>query len=149
MSTASLNGAMVLYELSAQPKPIFTPVIAEAGRSKADMQAVKHALTEASRLESALSQKVSIPPAQPHASKAVCTIAACELRWWVQVNEAAEGIKILEEELAAEHAAAGALSRDAAPHARQVHPSLTAVVQCAHAATFTHARSPCRPSKIV
>ena len=79
MSSASLTGAMARYELSLQPKPILTPVSAEAGRSRADTQAVKHALTEASRLESALSQKVSIPPAQPHASKAACTLTACKL----------------------------------------------------------------------
>ena len=79
VSSASLTGAMARYELSAQPKPVFTPVTAEAGRSEADTQAMKHALTEASQLESVLSQKVCIFLAQLHASKAACTLAACEL----------------------------------------------------------------------
>ena len=77
VSPASVNGAMAHYELSAQPKPISTPVIAEAGRSRADVQAVKHALTEASHLESALSQKVWFPSAQLYASKAAGKITAC------------------------------------------------------------------------
>lgn len=49
----------------------------------------------------------------------------------MQVKEAAEGIKSLEEELAAEHAAAGALSSDDPPQARQVHTLLAAVTRCA------------------
>ena len=130
---------MAHYELSAQPKPIFTPVNAEAGRSRADMQAVKHALTEASHLESVLSQKVCIFSAQLHAGKAACNISACDVRQRAQVKKAAGDIQFLEGELAAEHAAAEALSSIAPPHARQVHSPLTAVVQCAHAAAGAHA----------
>ena len=50
---------------------------------------------------------------------------------------------------AAEQAAAEALASNDPPNARQVRPPLTAVVQGAHAAAGTHARLPCRPSKIV
>ena len=139
VSSALITGAMVLYELSAQPKPIIIPVSAEAGRSEADMQAIKHALTEASRLESALSQKVCKFPAQLHAGKAACNISACDVRQRVQVKEAAGDIHSLEGELAAEHAAAESLSSNASPHARQVHPPLTVVVQGAHATAGTSA----------